>query len=285
MSEKRVGDSHENATGDARFSGDRKFVVALARGLDVLRSFRPDDDMLGNLEIAERTGIPKPTVSRLTYTLTQLGYLAHVQRFSKYKIAPAALALGYSALAQLGIRQIARPYMQAIADHAGASVALGAPDKRRMIYVEHCYEATALMVRLDIGSRIPLAASAMGRAYIAVLPREKREELFEDLAWFYGDKWPALRSNIDLSCEQVARQGFSISMGDWRQDINGIGVPLIMPDGSGIYAFNCGAAAFSLSRDRLEQDIGPRLLDAVRQIRTVLNGGAGEWQTGQNRQH
>ena len=209
MSGKRAGNSYENATGDARLSGDRKFVVALARGLDVLRSFRPDDDMLGNLEIAERTGIPKPTVSRLTYTLTQLGYLAHVPRFSKYKIAPAALALGYSALAQLGIRQIARPYMQAIADQAGASVALGAPDKRRMIYVEHCFNATALMVRLDIGSRIPLAASAMGRAYIAVLPAEKREELFEDLARYYGDRWPGLRRNIDGACEEVARRGFS----------------------------------------------------------------------------
>jgi DNA-binding IclR family transcriptional regulator len=68
---------------------DRKFVVALSRGLDVLRAFHPRDGLLGNQEIAARTRLPKPTVSRLTYTLTKLGYLAQVSRFDKYQLAPA----------------------------------------------------------------------------------------------------------------------------------------------------------------------------------------------------
>ena len=51
--------------------GDRKFITALARGLEVLRVFTPTEGLLGNGEIAERTGLPKPTVSRLTYTLTK----------------------------------------------------------------------------------------------------------------------------------------------------------------------------------------------------------------------
>jgi hypothetical protein len=45
--------------------GDRKFVVALARGLDLSRAFRVGDNLLGNNEISLRTGLPKPTVSRL----------------------------------------------------------------------------------------------------------------------------------------------------------------------------------------------------------------------------
>ena len=101
---------------DVASGRDRKFVVALARGLEVLRVFRAHDGLLGNTEIAERTGLPKPTVSRLTYTLTELGYLTHLPRFSKYQLAPAAMALGYTALAHIGIRHIARPYMQGLAD-------------------------------------------------------------------------------------------------------------------------------------------------------------------------
>ena len=71
---------------------DRSFVVALSRGLDVLRAFQPNDGLLGNQEIAARTKLPKPTISRLTYTLTKLGYLTPVPRFEKYQLAPAALA-------------------------------------------------------------------------------------------------------------------------------------------------------------------------------------------------
>ncbi len=54
---------------------DRQFVEALARGLEVLRAFAPNHALLGNQEIARATGLPKPTVSRLTYPLTKLGYL------------------------------------------------------------------------------------------------------------------------------------------------------------------------------------------------------------------
>ena len=91
---------------------DRSFVVALSRGLDVLRAFQPNDGLLGNQEIAARTKLPKPTISRLTYTLTKLGYLTPVPRFEKYQLAPAALALGYSQrfrLLQNQQRQKSRP--------------------------------------------------------------------------------------------------------------------------------------------------------------------------------
>ena len=54
---------------------ERKFVVALARGLDLLRAFKPGETMLGNRDFVERTGLPKATVNRLAYTLTVLGYL------------------------------------------------------------------------------------------------------------------------------------------------------------------------------------------------------------------
>src|ERR1700745_3177605 len=81
---------------------DRSFVVALSRGLDVLRAFHPNDGLLGNQELAARTKLPKPTVSRLTYTLTKLGYLTPVPRFEKYRLPPPAVGLPPSAPAAFG---------------------------------------------------------------------------------------------------------------------------------------------------------------------------------------
>src|SRR5882672_3568574 len=111
-----VRDMPAPAKGARSADADRKFVTALARGLEVLRAFTSTDGLLGNGEIAERAGLPKPTVSRLTYTLTKLGYLSHVDRLAKYQLAPAALALGYTALANIRIRQLARTHMQELAD-------------------------------------------------------------------------------------------------------------------------------------------------------------------------
>src|SRR5689334_4536435 len=79
---------------DADASKDRQFVNALARGLELLRCFRPGEVYLTNTELARRTGMPKPTISRLSYTLTKLGYLSYSAEQGKYQLGSGVLALG-----------------------------------------------------------------------------------------------------------------------------------------------------------------------------------------------
>jgi DNA-binding IclR family transcriptional regulator len=252
---------------------DRKFVEALARGLEVLRVFTPTESQLGNQEIAARTNLPKATVSRLTYTLTKLGYLTHVERLSKYQLAPATLSLGYSALANMRIRQIARPYMQELANYASATVALGSRDRQSLIYIEHCRSKAAPMLRLDLGSRIPIATTAMGRALLAAMPEKERAWLMSHIQRREGERWPKVRSGIDRAVKDYAARGFVLSIGEWQQDIVAVGVPLTLPsDGAAAFAFNCGAPAFRLSREQLENDVGPRLVNMVRNVEAALNG-------------
>ncbi|WP_332451392.1 IclR family transcriptional regulator [Burkholderia ubonensis] len=88
---------------DKRVEGDAT-ATPLARGLAILCAFGPDKGWLGNREIALETGIPAPTVSRLLQSLVALGYLHHDDSSRKYALAPAALSLGYAAVADPGIQ-------------------------------------------------------------------------------------------------------------------------------------------------------------------------------------
>jgi DNA-binding IclR family transcriptional regulator len=253
---------------------DRGFVVALSRGLDVLRAFRPNDGLLGNQEIAARTNLPKPTVSRLTYTLTKLGYLTPVPRFEKYQLAPSAMALGYAALANLGVRHLSEPFREELMRETGGAVAIGGRDRHSMIYFGQSRHGLTLGVQLDVGSRVPIATSAMGRAYLWALPDEERAALLRELREHYGSRWTKLRDGIERSGETVARHGFAISAGEWQDDVHAVGVALKLNDGTGPYAFNCGAPAFRFTEDRLRRDIGPRLVAMVRNIEAALGGAA-----------
>jgi DNA-binding IclR family transcriptional regulator len=252
--------------------GDRKFVTALARGLEVLRAFTPTEGLLGNGEIAELTGLPKPTVSRLTYTLTKLGYLAHIERLAKYQLAPAALALGYTALANIRIRQLARTHMQELADYASAVVALGTRDRLDLIYLELARSKRGAMLRLMQGSRLPIANTAMGRALIAGMPEAERTWLLGYIKRQEGKDWPKVKASIERAIKEFETHGYTLSLGEWERDINAVGVPLVAPDGSGVFAFNCGAPAFQFTRERLESDIGPRLVNLVRNVEVALSG-------------
>jgi DNA-binding IclR family transcriptional regulator len=253
---------------------DRSFVVALSRGLDVLRAFHPNDGLLGNQEIAARTNLPKPTISRLTYTLTKLGYLTQVPRFEKYQLAPSAMALGYAALANLGVRHLSESFRNELMRQTGGACAVGARDRLSMIYFGQSRSELTVGVQLDVGSRVPIATTAMGRAYFWALPEGERSNLQRELREHYGHRWPKIRDGLERSGETVAKHGFAISAGEWHDDIHAAGVSLTLGDGTGPYAFNCGAPAFRFTEDRLRNDIGPRLVAMVRNIEAALGGAA-----------
>lgn len=245
---------------------DRQFVTALARGLDVLRCFRPGERMLGNQEIAKRTGLPKPTVSRLTYTLTRLGYLRHSAELSKYSLGSGVLSLGYTLLANHDIRRLAKPIMQDLAEQARASVSMGTRDRLSMVYVENCRCSTTVTLSMDVGSTIPIATTAMGRAFLAALPEWERDYLLDHIRKRDAENWPKVRASLDRALREFEERGFCSSIGEWQKDVSAVGVPLAVPDGH-IIAFSCGGPSFTLKRGQLESDLGPRLVNMVREVK------------------
>lgn len=246
------------------------FVTALARGLDVLRAFGPDVELLGNGDIAGRTAIPRSTVSRLTQTLTSLGYLRYVPRFEKYALGAGVLALGYHRLAASGMREAARPHMQALANTADCAIAMGVPDRLTMIYVEVCHGAGPMILRLGVGSRVPIALTAMGRAYVAVLPDRERDVALRRLRDADPDGWEDTRRALDEAQRQYRSLGFCLALGAWHHGISSAGVAVAMDGGSQILAFNCGGASHRLTRPVLERHLGPALAEMAERIRREL---------------
>lgn len=248
---------------------DRKFIEALARGLDVLRAFRPGDGLLGNQEIARRTGLPKSSVSRLTYTLTTLGYLTYSEHTEKYQLGSGVLALGYAFVSNLAIRQVARPLMQDLANNTGTSVGLSDRDHLKMIYVEYCSPANVMTFRHEVGDRVSLARGSAGRAYLAALPEDEREFFYKHLEQQNPSAWPVIQQGILESLQSYRDQGFCYSYGDWNPDVNGIAVPLVLGKNS-VYCFNAGGPAYRLSREFLQQEVAPQLKNMVRNIEATL---------------
>jgi len=257
---------------DETVQKDRKFVTALARGLEVLRCFTADTLLLGNQEIAEKTGLPKPTVSRLAYTLTELGYLDYSKNFRKYKLGTGVLALGYGLLTNMDILKIARPFLRELADHAQAAVGLCAQDRLNMIYLENIYPNTnAIVLRYRAGEVLPLATTAAGRAFLCAASEKERDYHMDQIRQRDQANWPTLKKGIEQALKDYHEFGFCMSLGEYNKGVNAIGVPIKSPiNGSNIMVINCGAASFQMRRHVIEDDIGPRLVHTAGQIETQL---------------
>ena len=243
---------------------DPYFVTALARGLDVLNCYRASSKLLGNGELASRTGLPKSTVARLTHTLTRLGYLTYDPGAGKYGLGPETLLLGSLMLSKLTVRELARPRMQELADFSQGMVSLGMRSRLQMIYIENRRSDSALTLRLDVGSRIPIAATAMGRAYIAAASERERNEILDLVKSHEGRAWPETREGIQTAIVEYQSTGCCSSFGDWQSGVNAIAVAFTPAGGGPQLALSCGGPAFTLTRELLIEKVRPKLLDIVR---------------------
>ncbi|WP_458732863.1 IclR family transcriptional regulator [Sphingobium xenophagum] len=248
---------------------DRDFVVALGRGLEILRAFRKEGEALGNRDFATRTGLSKSTISRLTYTLHRLGYLSYNPDTARYRLATPVLSLGYACLAGMPTLQLAKPYMQELANYSGMPVALAGRDRLTMLYLERCRGSNPVTLAIEVGAHIKLATTAIGRAYLAGISDDLRTEILEEIRSHEGESWPAIERGINEALECHARHGYCLSIGEWKTDVNSVAVPFIPTDGSPVMAFNCGGAAPHLSRDWIVSDIADRLKDLVRQVSAI----------------
>lgn len=249
------------------------YVTALARGLELLRCFGDAAEYLGNAELAKRTDIPRPTVSRLTATLTQLGYLLYLPHLEKYRLGPRVLDLGYRFLASEGIGNIARPFMQELADATDCMVALGVPEGEHLTYTQVCQGRGPLLLRLQVGSRAPMALSSMGHAFLAAHRPEDREPYYARIKEKNPNDWPEIEAMLEQAYADYAEYGFCMTQGTWSRDIAGVGVPLVIENGQRVVSFNCGGASQRLTREIMVDNLGPRLKRVVAQVRELVVGG------------
>jgi DNA-binding IclR family transcriptional regulator len=245
---------------------------ALVRGLQILRAFTPADSSLGNQDLIERTGLPKATVSRLTYTLIGLGYLIYDPVLGRYRIGPATVSLGYSGLSTSAVIYMAKPLMQALAIETGVAVAMGMRDGVEMVYVANCRPETPVTLRLNVGSRLPIWQTSMGLAYLAAMDATTRDKIVRKLVDNHPDLRDKMLGAIDRALESYARQGFVTSFGEWYSYINAVGIPFRPTDGSQLVAITCGGIKDLAPVEECLASFAPKLKDLVKELQGRLVG-------------
>ncbi|MFW2544926.1 IclR family transcriptional regulator [Primorskyibacter sp. 2E107] len=251
---------------------DRRFATTLARGLMVLRAFRASDDGLGNAEISERTGLPKSTVSRLTFTLRSLGYLTHARRHDRYRPGPALLALGNVAQASISFVDVCAPIMQRMADETGTLALLLVRDNAKLLILRTWRPRGVSSLWLEAGHRLPFAGTSSGHTMLAAMS----EELFETtVANALGDRGLTQeRANAArrMAYDQLITRGFAITPPDqyFAANIHAVSKPFHARDFAEPVVFTAGAMPDDLSVARMEAEVGPRLNEAVMELERMM---------------
>jgi DNA-binding IclR family transcriptional regulator len=249
-------------------SRDPGFATTLAKGLEVLRAFRPDQTSMTNVEISAQTGINRPTVARLTYTLTKLGYLK--QERSKYRLSWGALMLVNPLLASAKILQIARPSMQKLAQDVGGTVSIGTIDRVNFVYLETSRVNENVWTSQDLGTIGPLLPAAIGHALCAQLTDDELARKLEEIRRASPEDWVKYGESFREGVASCKSRGFSVVRGVWIPGTNSAGVPLLRDKSGECFAMNCRVPLFRLSPNQIEEEVGPRLKSLAANVRSQL---------------
>ncbi|MCK1718040.1 IclR family transcriptional regulator [Bradyrhizobium sp. 141] len=250
---------------------DAAFATTLAKGLVVLEAFKAGSTLLGNMELSTLTGIPRPTVARLTHTLAELGYLRYDAERAKYRVGARALRIAHPLLAGMQFRQVARPMMQELALSVRGTVSIGLLDATSMIYVETARSGDVGPHVPDIGMPIPVVMTAMGRAAAATLPPADADRLERNIAAEDAELWSAFRDKYRAGIAQGKSRGFCTCWGEYMASIHAVAAPLFhASESKQSFSINCGIPAFRLQPGQLEGEIGPRIAALADSIRAIV---------------
>ncbi len=255
------------------YAGDRQFATTLARGLELLRCFSASDVQLSNAELAARTALPRPTISRLTYTLVALGYLRPSAKYGKYQLGAALISATYPLMVSIGLRQLARPLMNALADETGGGVSLGLRDRLNIVVVETSRSRTRVGDHgglADTGLTLPIAGSAIGRAYLGGCDVATRETIVNEIRVKTPGDWTRFELPIHRAVADVSRKGYCIVDGDLVQRVLAVGIPYRHEPRGDLMVFNCAfyqSPGSEISAAWLHRKVAPKMLDMVRQLR------------------
>jgi IclR family transcriptional regulator, acetate operon repressor len=204
-------------------------VQSLHRALDVLEGFAAAGGTASLSDVAAACGLPLPTVHRLASTLADRGYLRRLPD-RRYCLGSRLVPLGTEAHAVLGER--AMPVLRVLAGLTGESANLAVLTQGRAEYVSQAQGRHAMRIFTEVGNRVQLHCTGVGKALLAVVPPDRASQLIA--AAELDAHTPAtitdpaaLHAELDL----IRARGYALDEGEMEAGVRcvAVGIPGAVP--------------------------------------------------------
>jgi len=247
----------------ARRDDSPDFIEAIARGLDVIRVFRPGQPMMSLAAVADASRLPRPTARRILLTLEQLGYVRQAAG-SGFELTPRVLDLGMSYVLSHGLWEIARPHMEALVASTRESSSIAQLDGSDIVYVARVAVPKIVTLSVTIGTRFPAMQTSLGKVLLAALPLPEAERvLAEPSRSGIVTPWQPDAAERAAALREVRARGWALTDEQLAPGIRSVAVPLRDGDGRVIAALNVNSHAAETPLDVLVGKHLPLLIQAA----------------------
>lgn len=240
-------------------------IQSVERALDVLEELAKDGTSSSLALLAERTGLPGPTVHRILRSLASRGYVIKTAR-GEYSIGGAFFAL--TAAAGRSVGAALHDILDRLGQMTGESVSVAMLDSDQALYIAHRTSTQSMRQFTQVGNRVSLHATGVGKALLASMDAEHRTRLLQHM------RLPALtthtlvrRSDLETEIERIAAHGYAID--NEEQELGVRCMAMSIPRNS-LFAASVSGPPSRMSTEHMTRVIRPALSLAVEEIAEVL---------------
>jgi len=247
---------------------DAPAAGSLHRGLEILRCFQPGESALSTGEIARRLALPRATARRLLDTLAAHGFLFPVPDSDAFRLHVACFVLGQAVLGSSALVRKATPVLQVLANRHDMHCLLCVRDRDDMLVLAHQPGNNRPDPALDPGSRLPVADTAPGHAWLWTQSVEIQNTWLGRLRALPGGN--ARVATVYQAFHDLMQDGVCTSFGQWRRDLGFVAAP-VAPGHPDSAVIACAQASTDpVQRSRFERQWTVALLQAAATIRNEI---------------
>lgn len=248
----------------------RNFVKSLSRGFSVLEALAQAQNPLTLSEIARSVGIKNVTATRFCYTLAQLGFISRDSQL-RYHITPRVLSFGYAAIRGLDWQKVAHFYLDQLSKDTRETVNMSVLSGDEILYLIRIKTEKILPFDLQIGSKLPVYCTSMGKVLMAFVSEKKIRPIlsrlhFRSLTHRTITGFKEYQKELGLT----KRRGYAINDEELSVGLRSAAAPIRDAHGSTIAAINIAVPTKRFSRIALENLLVPKLVETAEEISRAL---------------
>jgi IclR family pca regulon transcriptional regulator len=248
----------------------RDYVQSLARGLEVIRAFSSDTQVLPLSGVCEKTGLTRATARRFLLTLVEMGYVGTDGRL--FWLMPRVLELGFAYLSASAVPDLALPHLERLVFEVGESSEMAVLDGTAVVYVQRVVGPRFMTVSINVGSRMPAHLTSLGRVLLAGLPEDELAAFLEKFERACPSSGPGTSAaTLRREVARAREAGWAMVDQELEQGLRAIAAPVRDAKGRVIVAAGISTHAARRSLESLHDDLLPALLTTVGRIESDLH--------------
>ncbi|MGH8546252.1 MAG: IclR family transcriptional regulator [Gammaproteobacteria bacterium] len=247
----------------------KNLLSSLDHALVILEAIGHCRSPLGLSEIVRKTGYAKTTVHRVLLTLAGRGFVRKEYQTDRYQLTLKLFEIGSTAVSQLGIKDVAKPHLEAVRNLSGETAHLAVMDDDGVFYIDKIESTQSIRMYSYIGSRAPIHCTAVGKALLAHQSDERLDKFLSPGLKAYTQNTILNKDKLVEELRKIRKQGYALDNEELEIGLFCIAAPVRNHLGEVIAAISISGPGVRLPKSRI-RDLVPVMIRTGNEISAVL---------------